>query len=133
MKHQAKSSNSKVIAVDITRDEKLKLLHSMGIEFPPSTRLPDDAIEKRFRNALDATQSFERLIDNLPFDPSSLPHWSQSTSGETQLVKHYNRSNLAETLADAQAGNENTFMNLRRCVIVLVSAPPRIYTNAFNS
>lgn len=62
MKQQAKSSNSKVIAVDITRDEKLKLLHSMGIEFPPSTRLPDHAIEKKFRGAIDASQSFEKLI-----------------------------------------------------------------------
>ncbi|KAJ3896384.1 hypothetical protein GG344DRAFT_72217 [Lentinula edodes] len=128
MKRQAQSKSTKVIAVDITRKEKLQYLYSMGIDLPLTTRLPDDAIEKKFRSAIDASQSIATLIAKSPFDPSTLPLWTKKTS-KTTLLKTVSRGNFEEAFANIRARREgkesawplfeNTFMDARQTIMGL--------------
>lgn len=128
MKRQAQSKSTKVIAVDITREEKLQYLYSMGVDLPLTTRLPDDAIEKKFRSAIDASQSFATINAKPPFDPSVLPPWSKTTC-KTTLLKTVSRGNFEEAFANIRARREgkdsawplfeNTFMDARQTIMGL--------------
>ncbi|KAJ3904158.1 hypothetical protein F5879DRAFT_881122 [Lentinula edodes] len=130
MKRQNKLKNSKAIAVDITRQEKMNFLHSMGIELLPSTRLPDDAIERKFRGAIDASQSFSKLIQKPPFNPSSFPLWSKKNASKS-LLDSVKRGNMMEAFANAQARSqgkenawdmyENVFVDIRQTIMSLAS------------
>ena len=56
-----------------TRVEQLRVLQSLGIELPPDTKLSDEAIEKRLRDALNFCQYKDHLE---PFpDLNALPPW----------------------------------------------------------
>ncbi|KAJ3777401.1 hypothetical protein FB446DRAFT_681134 [Lentinula raphanica] len=128
IKLQAKQKNSKVIPIDISREEKVDFLRSMGLDLSPATRLPQDALEKKFRNAIDACQSFATLIPKLPFDPSTLPVWSKQTC-KKPLLEVVNRGNIREAYATLQAKMqgkfsawdlyENVFMDIRQTIMTL--------------
>ncbi|KAJ4471599.1 hypothetical protein J3R30DRAFT_3527059 [Lentinula aciculospora] len=128
IKQQAKLKNSKVMPVDISRKEKLQFLHSMGVDLPSTTRLSEDTIEKKFRGAIDDSQSFATLIARPPFDPSTLPLWSKNTC-KTTLLEAVRRVNFEEAFAHSRArsaGKENawdlfgnTFMDARQTIMGL--------------
>ncbi|KAJ3720027.1 hypothetical protein C8R42DRAFT_722692 [Lentinula raphanica] len=127
IKLQAKSKNSKVIPIDISREEKLEFLRSMGVDLLPSTRLSQDALEKKFRSAIDASQSFSTLIPEPPFDPSTLSLWSKKT--EKPLVDMVRRKNMREIFAGFQANiqlegeksalDRNAFMRIRQMIMTV--------------
>ncbi|KAM5546042.1 hypothetical protein V8D89_000168 [Ganoderma adspersum] len=56
-----------------TRVEQLRVLQSLGIELPPDTKLSDEAIEKRLRDALNFCQ-YKDHLEPLP-DLNILPQW----------------------------------------------------------
>ncbi|KAG7091272.1 hypothetical protein E1B28_010322 [Marasmius oreades] len=91
------STFGKEIPVDLTRDEKMGLLASMGIELPQTTRLPDDALEKKLRNTIDAAQYFKDVIAKAPIDPATLPLWPLRSSSKS-LSQATARGNLGEGL-----------------------------------
>ncbi|KAF9065036.1 hypothetical protein BDP27DRAFT_1332609 [Rhodocollybia butyracea] len=113
MKGQTKTKNSKVIPIS-----------------SPTTRLPEHAIEKKFRSAIDASQTFSKHIEHPPFNPSSLPLWSKKTSTKT-LLDLFKRGNMEEAVANAHARSEgkenawdlyeNTFSDLRQTVMSLAN------------
>ncbi|KAK1230931.1 hypothetical protein PQX77_005962 [Marasmius sp. AFHP31] len=84
----------KEIPVELTRDEKLGLMHTMGIELPTTTRLPDDALDKKLRNAVDAAQYFSMVVTKSSIDPATLPAWPV----KSPLQKATVRGNLGEGL-----------------------------------
>ena len=45
----------------LTREETLKILSCMGIDLPKTTKLPDDVLEKRLRDALNFAQNRKNL------------------------------------------------------------------------
>ncbi|KAF9065037.1 hypothetical protein BDP27DRAFT_1298548 [Rhodocollybia butyracea] len=130
MKGQTKTKSSKVIPISVSREDKLRLLHSMGVELSPTTRLPEDAIEKKFRSAIDASQTFSKHIEHPPFNPSSLPLWSKKSSSKT-LLESVRRGNMEEAMANAHARSEgkenawdlyeNTFVDFRQTVMSLAN------------
>ena len=56
--------------------EPLRVLESLGVELPPDTKLPDEAIEKRLRDALNSCQ-YKDHLEPLP-DLNTLPPWKLS-------------------------------------------------------
>ena len=84
----------KEIPVELTRDEKLGLMHSMGIELPTTTRLPDDAVDKKLRSSVDAAQYFDNVFTKSSVDPATLPPWPS----KSPLQKATARGNLGEGL-----------------------------------
>ncbi|KAF9262698.1 hypothetical protein L218DRAFT_867173 [Marasmius fiardii PR-910] len=94
------STFGKEIPVEMTRDEKLGFLASMGIELPSTTRLPDDALDKKLHDTMDAAQYFKDAISKTPVDPKSLPLWplGSAASSGSKLWKATVRGNLGEVL-----------------------------------
>ncbi|RPD60626.1 hypothetical protein L226DRAFT_506562 [Lentinus tigrinus ALCF2SS1-7] len=74
----------------ITRPETLEILSCMGIELPRTTRLPDDVLDKRLRDALNYSQHKSGLPPSL--DPERLPRWPQGRP----LFKMLRKVDLAE-------------------------------------
>ena len=58
---------------DLERPDVLHVLKCMGIELPTDTKLPDDALDRRLRDALHAAQYKDSLVS--PLDLCSLPPW----------------------------------------------------------
>ncbi|KAJ3720026.1 hypothetical protein C8R42DRAFT_710715 [Lentinula raphanica] len=128
IKLQAKSKNSTVIPIDISREEKIELLRNMGVDLSPSTRLPQDALEKKFRSAIDASQSFSTLIPKPPFDPLTVSPWSKKTC-KRPLLDLVRRGSMREMYAQLQANMqgkesawdlyENPFMDIRQTMMTI--------------
>ncbi|KAF5343158.1 hypothetical protein D9757_014203 [Collybiopsis confluens] len=116
---KAKNSSKPGVLVDVSKEEKLKFLSSMGLELTLSTRLPDETIDKKFRSAIDAVQWFSKAIESLPFDPSSLPLWSKESS-PSRLFDSFKKGSVAEILAYAAGKQvcvdsyEGSFMGVRQ-------------------
>ncbi|TFK85917.1 hypothetical protein K466DRAFT_525107 [Polyporus arcularius HHB13444] len=78
----------------LTRRETLDILSCMGVELPRTTRLPDDVLDKRLRDALNHAQHRSSLPPS-SLDPARLPRWP---AGES-LLKVLRRVDLGEALA----------------------------------
>jgi hypothetical protein len=118
--------------MDPIRQNLLDQLAAIGVTLPKGTKMPDDALEKRLGQALDASQAFSDVITSVPFNPASLSTWSSSTHSQT-LLEAVQRANLIEAMRNAasqqmaQASGErgvdkpskveDTFMEVRQCVM----------------
>ena len=67
---------SKMTSTDISREDLLLLLASIGIVFSKDAKLPIGELNKRLANALDASQQNDEFIDTTPLDPFEFPNWS---------------------------------------------------------
>lgn len=116
----------------LTRKEILAVLSSMGIDLPPATKLSDEALDKRLKQALIAAQLFSHLKITLPLDPTSLSAWPATKDNKPNSV--YNairRGNLAEAAANYAAklqGKDglselfvNAVMDLRQTLMSLTN------------
>ncbi|KAK7052835.1 hypothetical protein VNI00_004154 [Paramarasmius palmivorus] len=114
------------IEIDATRQEKLGLLASMGVKLLPTTRIPEEAVDKRLRSAIDAAQYFPKFSEHVPFNPKSFPVWPDSEP----LKKAVSRNNLAEAMK-VQVGSmtgedpfplyQNAFIDVRQTLMGLGS------------
>ncbi|KAI0329865.1 hypothetical protein GY45DRAFT_1324470 [Cubamyces sp. BRFM 1775] len=68
-----------------TRSETLLMLRCMGADIPVNTKLSDEVLEKRLRDALNASQQKDRLA---PLDLTSLPKWQTVRPEEKDYDKH---------------------------------------------
>ncbi|KAL6304710.1 hypothetical protein BKA93DRAFT_259435 [Sparassis latifolia] len=59
----------------LSRTEILTILSSMGVELPPSTKLPDEALAKRLKQAINAAQYLTKVIPAPPLNIASVPAW----------------------------------------------------------
>ncbi|KAI3622132.1 ankyrin repeat and mynd domain-containing protein 2-like [Moniliophthora roreri] len=118
------------IPITATREQKLGLLASMGIEVPPSTRLPESAVEHKLQKAIDATQYLKKVLPDAsatPIDPKSFPLWSQTTNPKS-IYESTRRGNIAEALQNTRAKlagttafplYESAFMDVRQTIMAL--------------
>ncbi len=126
-KRQAKLKNPNVIRVNATREEKLRLLAGIGVELSPTTRLPEEALDRKIRSAIDASQLFAKVIDDPIVDPSSLPLWK----GPKSLMESVRRGSIAEAFAIHRAKAEgnlkapelyvNPWMDVRQTLMSLAN------------
>ena len=82
----------------LTRAETIKILRAMGGDLPADTKLPDDVLEKRLREAVNASQNKTAFS---PLDIGSLQKWPMATAGELDtrarsLFSSVQRSNIDE-------------------------------------
>ena len=64
----------------LTRQETLTTLAGLGVELPPATKMPVDALQKRLKQALICAQSVSHTLKSPPLDPPTLPEWSSPRS-----------------------------------------------------
>ena len=114
------------VATEVSREEKLGLLGSMGVELSPTTRLPEEAVDKRLKSAIDAAQYFSSIIKEVPVNPASFPMWSKSDTKNKPLLDAVRRGNYAEAFAVAKANGsspyplfQNAFMDVRQTLMTM--------------
>lgn len=90
------------------RTQLLKILTSLGVELAPQNKLPDDALEKRLRRAIDEVQHLSTLIPSRPLLPRSLEEWKGT---EGSLIKAMTRVNLEEVVLNTAARKQYGMTN----------------------
>ncbi|TFY69765.1 hypothetical protein EVJ58_g251 [Rhodofomes roseus] len=83
----------------LTRQETLTILAGMGVELPPATKLPDEALQKRLRQALNGAQYVSNVLANSPLDLATLSAWPLAHS----VYEGVRRGNLQEAQHNYQA------------------------------
>lgn len=92
----------------LTREETLKILSCMAIDLPKTTKLPDDVLEKRLRDALNFAQNRKNLppLESLnPYTARAWP-WPAATgpeAGRTVMFSALRRGNMYEGEANQRA------------------------------
>lgn len=95
---------------DEQRKEMLGYLSSMGVLYPPSTKLPLDVLRDRFATALDRTQRrLEVLGRSKTVDLESLKPWR----GDLELTKRVNKPTHREMEEGPKGGLFQPFVELR--------------------
>lgn len=130
--------NTPHIMKPLSRSETLQILIDMGINLPITTKLSADALEKRVRDALNASQNRVNIPAQL--EPSSLPGWPMmkpwndtSGSGGRSIFDAVRRSSyqeMGEHLLAMRAGQvynpsplyTNAFMDLRQTIMSIGQA-----------
>ncbi|KAF8159212.1 hypothetical protein B0H34DRAFT_702485 [Crassisporium funariophilum] len=109
------------IPLDITRDDLLILLASMGVSLPKTTKIPDADLHKRVLSALDTSQQLSDLIEKLPVDPTNYPLWSSKKT----LFEASQRQNMTEAICREMAHEklgplapkEEVFKEMRKSIM----------------
>ncbi|KAL1741785.1 hypothetical protein HDZ31DRAFT_44669 [Schizophyllum fasciatum] len=107
------------------RERVLTLLRSMGINFPESTKLPADVLNKRLDAALNCAQFVSSYSSKFPLDPSNYPAWEGKS-----VEKGVRRGNAVEAFEAERIEIEgrvrepfplyiNAFMDLRQTILHL--------------
>ena len=107
---------------NLTRDETLKILRSMGIHLPLSTKLPDKDLDKRLRDALTSAQYKDQLPD--PLNITAFKSWPLVNDGsQRRLLEAIRRGNVQEAMENVTRGTGvpelfvDTFTDLRQTVM----------------
>ncbi|GBE83314.1 hypothetical protein SCP_0503620 [Sparassis crispa] len=78
----------------------------MGVDLPPATKLPDDALEKRLKQALNASQCFSSVIPDPPLKPTTIPAWppfNPKGGNDYSLQAAFTKGNFDEAFANETA------------------------------
>ncbi|KAF8810460.1 hypothetical protein BYT27DRAFT_7336692 [Phlegmacium glaucopus] len=106
---------------EISREDLLILLASMGVAIPKTTKMPDEELNKRLTLAFDASQQFTNIIATTPVDVTSYPLWPSDKA----LYQATQRGNVSEALNQVMSQRrkgslspkEDTFKELRQSVL----------------
>ena len=74
------------MATDMSRDEMLKILASMKVQYPDDTKLTSESLAEKLSRAIDMAQRISYLVPNR-IDPSSLSPWESGTNPEESTRK----------------------------------------------
>lgn len=116
----------------LSRRETLSILSAIGVELPPETRLSDEALEKRLKQAINAAQCLAQHIPNSPLNPATLAAWPSTSPGDDRSVHDaVKRGDMAEALANLEARMQgrdnavalyqNAVLDLRQTLMALAS------------
>ena len=106
----------------LAREEMLTVLKAMGVEVPATTKIPDDDLNKRVRDALNAAQYKDKLPS--PLNLSDLPPWPTSDQ-ERSLFEAVQRGTVGEAVQNYITGRRqpelyvDAFMDLRQSTMHL--------------
>ncbi|EMD36741.1 hypothetical protein CERSUDRAFT_50971 [Gelatoporia subvermispora B] len=102
----------------LTRNELLSALASMGVEIPSHTKLGDDALDKRLRQALGCAESLSRVLPDTPFDPLTLPQWLSRNGSVYEATRRGNMQEAIMNTAAEMRGQQSPFAELYKNVFV---------------
>lgn len=83
----------------LSRQETLAILAGMGVELPPATKLPDAALQKRLRQALNGAQFVSNVLPEPPLNPATLSAWPSAH----KVYEGVRRGNFHEAQQNYQA------------------------------
>ncbi|KAF8885085.1 hypothetical protein CPB84DRAFT_1788684 [Gymnopilus junonius] len=115
-----------MLSSDISRDDLLILLASMGVVLPESSKLPVEGLNKRLGQTLDTSQDYSNQIDTPVVDPWTFPLWPEGKS----LYEATQRGNITEAFTGVMSqpkqgglsSKEDTFKEMRQSVLTMAYA-----------
>ena len=121
---------------DISREDILVFLSSMGVVLSKDTKMPLEDLNKRLGNALDASQQFDQLIGTKTVDPSEFTLWTGK-----DILKASHRHNIQESFTGTGAmsqqkkgplsAKEDTFRELRQSVLAIAQSCDEDHTDIY--
>ena len=121
---------------DISREDILVFLSSMGVVLPKDTKMPIEDLNKRLGNALDTSQQFEQLIGTKTVDPSEFTQWVGK-----DILKASHRNNMHEKVTGTGvmsqrkkgplSAKEDTFRELRQSILAIAHSCDEDYTDVY--
>lgn len=119
----------------LTREETLRVLKSMGVELPETTKLPDAVLDKRLRDALDASQYKDKLSSVL-LDLTFIKKWPLAKPGEIKQWPLKSPRDLAPPARSVfhaiRRGNFNeAAQNYREELATGKRSAPQLYVDPF--
>jgi hypothetical protein len=105
----------------------ISLLNSIGIELPPGTKRPIPKLEARLLEALDASQSINKILPTgSTIDPSSLETFSIGGSNDEETLTFrmlYATMLGSDTVGETRADDfTNPFQDLKQTILALGQA-----------
>lgn len=106
-------------AAELTRPELLRVLDTMGISIPSTSKLPDDALIKRLKQAISASEALSSVAPRPPIPLSQNVKWPVGESAYEAI----RRSDIREAMLNRMDMNDtlhkNPFMDVRQTLMSL--------------
>ncbi|OCH86730.1 hypothetical protein OBBRIDRAFT_796890 [Obba rivulosa] len=107
------------------RNEILAILTSMNVELPSNTRMSDEALDKRLRQALASAQYLTQVLPSPPLNPTKLPEWHPQNNSVYEAIRRGNMQEALLNVAAQMRGVEsplqelykNVFLDLRQSLM----------------
>ncbi|KAI0088365.1 hypothetical protein BDY19DRAFT_891159 [Irpex rosettiformis] len=112
---------------NLSREELLGVLSSFGIAIPPTSKLPVESLQKRLRQAINASQAMPLVNARPPLDPAQYPKWPQGYKGLFDAIRRGNLQEAAMTQLAMREGQDpsplyvNAFMDVRQTLMSLAN------------
>ncbi len=110
-----------------SREELLGVLSSFGISIPPTSKLPDDSLQKRLRQAINASQALSLINPKPPLDLNKYSKWPRNCKGLFTAIRRGNLEEVAMTQMAMREGQDpaplyvNAFMDVRQTLMSLAN------------
>ena len=111
----------------LSREELLSVLSNFGITIPPASKLPKESLQKRLRQAINASQTMSLLNPNPPLDLEQYSKWPQGYKGVFDAIRRGNLEEAAMTQLAMRQGQDparlyvNAFMDVRQTLMSLAN------------
>jgi hypothetical protein len=101
-----------------TREEILHVLSAFGIDIPANSKLPDGSLQKRLRQAINASQAMSAINPNPPLALDQYPKWPRNSK---ILYESIRRGNIDEAVSGVKSTPlyANAFMDVRQTLMSL--------------
>ncbi|KAJ3542898.1 hypothetical protein NM688_g5924 [Phlebia brevispora] len=109
--------------IKLSREELISALNHMQVAIPPKTKLLDEALRQRLKQALNGSQDAANTIHKPDLDISKLPAWPSGCSVYEATIRGDLNEALKIASARSRGGNDpfplydNPFMDLRQTVM----------------
>jgi len=128
-----------MLSQDISREDLLILLASMGVVLLEDNKMTAEQLNKRLGQALDTAQEIPDILETSTVNPTELSVWSSSEN--KTLHESSQRGNLTEAfMGDMRQPNKkgnlsskaNIFREMRQSVLNIAHACDMIYEDRTN-
>lgn len=111
----------------LSREELLSVLSNFGISIPPASKLPKESLQKRLRQAINASQAISLVNPKPPLDLQQYSKWPQGYKGVFDAIRRGNLEEAAMTQLAMRQGQDparlyvNAFMDVRQTLMSLAN------------
>lgn len=108
-----------------TRQDMLDALASFDVSIPPASKLPDESLQKRLRQAINASQAMPSINPKPPLALNQYSKWPANPKGLYEAIRRGNFEEVVMTQAAIREGRNpvslyvNAFMDVRQTLMSL--------------
>ncbi len=119
----------------LSRAELFGVLSSFGISIPPTSKLPDDSLQKRLRQAINASQAMLLINSKPPLDLNQYPKWPRNCEGLLASIARWNleENSMIRAMRESQDPSslfDHPSMDVRRISMHLANNAENVLKHA---